>query len=88
MDSLQEIEQKTKHFAKSAFTNLSFLITLFKAHERRCVLAVVQDRNSQYLSEWRIGMGCATIIWYSHDSKLSPLPTPTPPPSPSPLPFE
>ena len=38
MDSLQEIEQKTKHFAKSAFINLSFLIILFKAHARRCFL--------------------------------------------------
>ena len=36
MDSLQEIEQKTKHFAKSAFINLSLLLTLFKAHDRRC----------------------------------------------------
>ena len=53
-NSLQEIEQKTKYFAKSTFINLSFLITLFKAHERRWFLqAVFQGRNSQYLSDPR-----------------------------------
>ena len=35
-------------------------------------LTAFQGRNSQYLSEWRIGMGCV-IMWYSHDS--SPLPS-------------
>ena len=40
MDCLQEIEQKSKYFAKLVFINLSFLVTLFKAHERRCFLTV------------------------------------------------
>ena len=38
MDSLQEIEQKTKYIAKSAFRNVSFLIIQFKAHKRRFFL--------------------------------------------------
>ena len=76
MVSLQEMEQKTKYFAKSVFINLSFLITLFKTHEKRCFLTVFQGRNNQYLSEWRIKMG-REIMWYSHDSNPSPLPLPS-----------
>ena len=56
MDLFEKVEQKTYYFAKSTFINLSFLITLFKAHERGCLLTVFQDCNSQCHSELRIEM--------------------------------